>query len=169
MNAAWVEKRLLKTPGIDDLGARLGELGAHDHRQQAADQEEDERDADVLDADHLVIGVELEVVLPALGAVLGVVVGDRRRAGGPAEPVVEAAEADQVADRAGDRRHDDVRVAGLLGLEDLEAADRAQRDDEAEAERGPDQHPQQGPRLPGLFSATGTSSEPPDHSVIWSL
>jgi hypothetical protein len=41
----------------------------------AAHEEEEEGGADVLDADHLVIGVEAEVVAPALGAVLGVVVG----------------------------------------------------------------------------------------------
>ncbi len=101
-------------------------------------EEEEEGDADVLDADHLVIGVELEVVLPAVGAVAGVVVGDRRLAGRPAEPVVEGAEADQPAERGRDRGDDDVRVAGLLGLEDLEAADRAQADDEAEAEEPAD-------------------------------
>ena len=85
--------------GVDDLGARLGELGPDQHRHQAADEEEEEGGADVLDADHLVIGVEAEVVLPALGAVLGVVLGDRRHAGRPAQPVVEAAEAEQEAER----------------------------------------------------------------------
>ena len=84
---------------VDDLGARLGELGADQHRHQAAHEEEEEGGADVLDADHLVIGVEVEVVLPALGAVLGVVVGDRRHAGRPAQPVVEAAEAGEEAER----------------------------------------------------------------------
>ena len=69
--------------------------------------------------------LKLEVVLPALGAVLGVVVGDRRRAGGPAEPVVEAAEAGEEAERSGDQRHDDVRVAGLFGL--VDAAGRRSR------------------------------------------
>ena len=53
-----------------------GQLGPDQHGQQAADEDEEERDADVLDADHLVVGVELEVVLPAGGAVVGVVISD---------------------------------------------------------------------------------------------
>ena len=68
MNAAWVEKSAVEDARIDDLGAGLGELGAHDHRQQAAEQEEEEGRDDVLDPDHLVIGVELEVVPPASSA-----------------------------------------------------------------------------------------------------
>ena len=124
---------------VDDLGAGLGELGAHHHRDRAADEEEEEAGDDVLDPDHLVIGVELEVVAPAVRAVLGVVVGHGRGARGPAEPVVEAAEADQVAERRGDRGHDDVRIVGRVGLEDREAGDRAQGDHEPEAERAADQ------------------------------
>ena len=138
ISAAWVEKSPLKTPGSTIWVPGLGELGADQHRDQAADEEEEEGGDDVLDPDHLVIGVELEVVAPDCRAVLGVVLGDRRRAGGPAEPVVEGAEADQEAERAGDRRDDQVRVAGRLGLEDLEAGDRAQGDDQAEAERRAD-------------------------------
>ena len=55
---------------------------------------------EVLDADHLVVGVDLEVVLPRVGAVVGVVVRDRRPARDPVEPVVERPEAEQEADRA---------------------------------------------------------------------
>ena len=51
---------------VDDLHARLGELGAEEHRHQAAEREEEERRDEVLDADHLVVGVDLEVVLPGL-------------------------------------------------------------------------------------------------------
>ena len=120
---------------FDDLGAGLGELGPDQHRHQAAEEEEDEGGDDVLDTDHLVVGVEFEVVLPALGAVLGVVVGNRRQAGGPAQPVVEAAEAGEEAERSGDRGHDYVRVAGLFGLVQRQVGDRPQGDDEAEAER----------------------------------
>ena len=59
--------------------------------------------------------------------------------GGPAEPVVEGTEADEPAERHRDRGDDDVRVASLLGLENLEAADCAQANDKAEAERRADQ------------------------------
>ena len=55
--------------------------------KQAADEEEDERRRDVLDADHLVVGVELEVVAPRVRAVLRVVLRPRRRADHPPEPV----------------------------------------------------------------------------------
>ena len=62
--------------------------------------EEDERRREVLDADHLVVGVDLEVVLPGVGAVAGVVLGPGRAPRDPVEPVVERAEAEQEADRA---------------------------------------------------------------------
>ncbi len=119
---------------VDDLGARLRQLGPDQHRHQAADEEEEEGSDDVLDTDHLVVGVEFEVVLPALGAVLGVIVGDRRHSSGPAQPVVEAAEARQEAEWSGDRGHDHVRVAGLFGLVEGQAGDRPQGDHESEAE-----------------------------------
>ena len=64
---------------VDDLRAGLGELGADQHRDQPTAEEEEEGRDDVLDPDHLVIGVELEVVPPRLGPVLGVVLGPRRR------------------------------------------------------------------------------------------
>ena len=51
---------------VHELHPRLGELGAEEHRHQAADDEEDERRHEVLDADHLVVGVDLEVVLPVV-------------------------------------------------------------------------------------------------------
>ena len=47
--------------------------------------------------------------------------------------------------------HDQVRVAGLLGLEDLEPGDRAQRDDEAEAEARAEQEAD-ARRAPALVS-----------------
>ena len=50
---------------VHELAARRGQLGADHHRQQAADEHEEERRDDVLDADHLVIGVDPEVVAPA--------------------------------------------------------------------------------------------------------
>ena len=50
------------------LQARRRQLGAHALGQHAADDEEDERRHQVLDADHLVVGVDLEVVLPRVRA-----------------------------------------------------------------------------------------------------
>ena len=90
---------------VHELRARLRQLGAHDHRHQPAEDEEEEGGDDVLDPDHLVIGVHPEVVLPGVGAVARVVLGDRGSAGGPAEPVVEAADADDEGERHGDQRH----------------------------------------------------------------
>src|SRR5438094_357863 len=80
-------------------GAR--ELGAEQHREQAADAEEEDRRDDVLDADHLVVGVDAEVVAPALRAVTGVVLGQRRAAERIASPVVEAADPDEEPERCG--------------------------------------------------------------------
>jgi len=63
---------------VEVLVARLSELGAEEHREQAADAEEDDRRDDVLDPDHLVVGVDPEVVAPRLRAVTRVVVLDCR-------------------------------------------------------------------------------------------
>ena len=41
------------------------QLGAHEHRHKAGGDEEEDRRDDVLDADHLVVGVDPEVVAPA--------------------------------------------------------------------------------------------------------
>ena len=90
--------------GVHELLARRRQLGAHHHRQQAADEHEEERRDDVLDADHLVIGVDLEVVAPGVRAVPRVVLGARRAAGRPVEPVVERPEADKEEQRRGDQR-----------------------------------------------------------------
>jgi hypothetical protein len=92
--------------GVHELHAGLRELGADDHREQAADEQEEERGHDVLDADDLVVRVDLEVVLPRPGAVARVVVGDRRLARRPAEPVVEPADTDQRSKRRRDQRDD---------------------------------------------------------------
>jgi hypothetical protein len=142
---------------IDELRARLGELGADQHRQQPADEEEEEGDADVLDPDHLVIGVEVQVIPPRIGAVVAVVVGDGRGAGRPAQPVVAAADPEQEADRGRDRRDDDVRVAGLLGLDQVEAADRAQGDDEPEAEQPAGQRAEEGAAPSGAAPAVAVA------------
>ncbi|MEY3186691.1 MAG: hypothetical protein RL675_515, partial [Bacteroidota bacterium] len=51
---------------IHQIGWWCDQLTAHDHRQQAADQQKEERRDDVLDADHLGIGVEAEEALPVV-------------------------------------------------------------------------------------------------------
>ena len=69
ISEAWTEKSPLKVFGVDDLLARLRQLGPHHLRERAADEQEEERGDRVLDPDHLVVGVDAEVVLPAAGAV----------------------------------------------------------------------------------------------------
>ena len=115
------------------LHARLRELGAEHERQEPAEDEEGEGRADVLDPDHLVIGVDAEVVLPALGAVAGVVLGLRRLADGVAEPVVEPADAGEEPERDRDEadRRDHRPVPDRVPA--LERADR-DHDQRAEAE-----------------------------------
>ena len=135
--------------GLDDLGPGLRQLGAHDHRHRPADEEEDEGGADVLDPDHLVIGVELEVVLPRVRAVILVL--ELRRVGGPAdrpaEPVVEGAEPGEEADRGEDRGNDHLGVARLLGLEGRQPGKRPQQHHQPEAERPAEQRAR-APRAP---------------------
>ena len=53
--------------GGEELHAGLGQLRADQHRQQAADEQEEERGDRVLDPDDLVVGVDAEVVAPACG------------------------------------------------------------------------------------------------------
>ena len=80
------------------LVARRRELRAEGLGEHAADQEEHERRDQVLDPDHLVVRVDLEVVAPAVGAVVGVPLG-QLRADDVLRPVVEAADAGDEAER----------------------------------------------------------------------
>ena len=82
------------------------ELGAEDHRQQPAREEEEDRRHDVLDPDHLVVGVDPEVVLPAARAVARVVLGPSRIAERVVGPVVEGADAGEEAERGRDQARD---------------------------------------------------------------
>src|SRR5437763_795985 len=68
----------------------------------AAHGEEEERGDEVLDPDHLVVGVDAEVVLPARGAVTRVVLGPGRASGDVVQPVVERPDAGEESDRGGD-------------------------------------------------------------------
>ena len=125
---------------IHELAARLRELRADEHRHQAADEEEEERRADVLHADHLVVGVDLEVVLPAVRAVVLVVVDDLAAAR-PGEPVVEAADAGQEPERHHQQRDLEHAVAVVDGLA---AEDRADAGEEAGRERDPERRVERG-------------------------
>jgi hypothetical protein len=69
------------------------------------------------------------------------VLGERRGAGGPAEPVVERAEPDQEAERRGDQADGGDRVAVDQRLVVVQGA---QEDVEAEADRDADQDPERG-------------------------
>ena len=80
ISAAWFEIEDVERLRVEVLVARLRELGAEEHREEAADAEEDDRRDEVLDADHLVVGVDAEVVAPRARAVAGVVLGARRPA-----------------------------------------------------------------------------------------
>ena len=100
ISAACSETSPLKVCVSTYCMSGLRELGAEDHRHEPADDEEEERRHEVLDADHLVVGVDAEVVAPAVGAVARVVLGPRRPAGDVVEPVVEGADAGEEADRA---------------------------------------------------------------------
>ena len=68
----WVSKNCM--PG-------LRQLGADEHREHPAGQEEEDRGGEVLDPDHLVVGVDAEVVAPAVRAVARS--GPRARSGAP--------------------------------------------------------------------------------------
>ena len=92
---------------VDELHAGLGELGPEEHRHEPADDEEHERRREILDADHLVIGVDPEIVLPGMRAVTGMILGESRPPRDPVEPVVEGADAEQKADRPENERADE--------------------------------------------------------------
>jgi hypothetical protein len=89
-----------------------------------------------------VVGVDAEVVAPRVGAVAGVVLGLGRRAGRPAEPVVERPQPDQEAERGGDQAD---RGDGLAVDQRLVFVERADQDVQAEAERDPDEETERGP------------------------
>ena len=107
---AWTLNRPLNVFASTNWRPGARELGAHQHRDQAADEQEHERVDRVLDPDHLVIGVDPEVVLPRVRAVQRVVLGPRRLARRPVEPVVERAQTDQEEERRREHRDQQDRV-----------------------------------------------------------
>ena len=124
---------------VEELVARLCELGAEEHREHAAGAEEEDRRDEVLDTDHLVVGVDAEVVLPRARTVTGVILGPRRATTHVVQPVVEPADAGEEAERDGHELDgDDVRA--LPGRVPREQ--RAQPDDDGQAEAEADRrHP----------------------------
>ena len=73
---AWTETKPLNVCGSMNWSpGRASSARKSIASRPAIDEEEDRRD-EVLDADHLVVGVDLEVVAPAVGAVARVVVRD---------------------------------------------------------------------------------------------
>ena len=87
---------------------------------------------EVLDSDHLVIGVDAEVVLPRARAVAGVVLGPRRTADRVVGPVVERADAGEEAER---RTHEQRHERDDRHVDDrMPAAPPAEDHDQAEAE-----------------------------------
>jgi hypothetical protein len=78
---------------VEELHPGPRQLGAHEQREHAAGEEEEDRRDEVLDPDHLVIGVHAEVVLPRVRAVPGVILGLRRLSERVVRPVVERADA----------------------------------------------------------------------------
>ena len=142
------QRRVVRDQGVERLRvevlvARLRELRAEEHREEAADAEEDDRRDEVLDADHLVVGVDAEVVAPGAGAVAGVVVDPRRPAARVVGPVVEAADPGEEAER---RRHEldrDEHRALPDGIPAGEPADEhGQPEPEPEEERRHPEHAQ---------------------------
>ena len=107
ISAAWTENSPLKVWLSTNCMPGWASSARMIIASRPADQEEEERGDHVLDADHLVIGVDAEVVLPAARAVAGVVLRLRRLAEHVVHPVVEAAESrrgSREARRSGSRR-----------------------------------------------------------------
>ena len=124
----------------DRLHTGLGQLGAEHLGKQTTDEIHDEREDDVLDADHLVIGVELEVVPPRLRAVLRVVVRIELPTGDPGPPVIHTADADDEADAAEDVGDGQERVLlhHRVHVEDRATRERHKHRKRGEQRRGPE-------------------------------
>ena len=103
--------------GADERGHGVQQLGADQHRVEAADEEEDADPDQVLDADDLVVGAQAEVAPDPLALLLA----QRRRPSEQArDRVVGEAEADQEADHAEDvaeQQRDVVLVGRALVFE----------------------------------------------------
>ena len=110
-SVACTENTPLNCSGVRNCIPGLASWARISIASRPPDEQEEERGDRVLDADHLVVGVDAEVVAPAVRAVSGVVLGARGPAGGPVEPVIEGAEADQEEQRHRDQRDDRDRVA----------------------------------------------------------
>ena len=94
------------------------QLGADQHRVQAADEEEEPDAREVLDADDLVVGAEAEVARPAAGLLLA---QRRRVAAQPRDRVVEEAEPGEEPDDAAEVGEEDGQLVLVGVAEVLEA------------------------------------------------
>ena len=113
---------------------------------QAADDEEEERRHEVLDADHLVVGVDLEVVAPAVRAVARVVVHARRAARDVVEPVVEGSDSGEEPDRRRRQEGDDGDHRPVPGR--VVVPEPAEEDDDPGADRPEERRHPGGPEEP---------------------
>ena len=106
--------------------------------------------AEVLDADHLVVGVDAEVVLPARRAVGRVILRSRLAAERVVDPVVERAETCEEAERhrGQERDNDD----DLPLPERMPARVRAEADDDARPDRPEQRHHPRARIQPGAVS-----------------
>jgi len=140
--------------GLEHLmDAGLRQLRADEQREQAAGEEEEDGRDEVLDADHLVVGVDAEVVAPAVRAVARVVLRAGRVAERVVRPVVEGTDSAEEADRGGDERRDEDER--LRQDERVPAAAPAREDDEPEANAGEEQ------RHPGGAHEAGAEQKTP--------
>ncbi len=104
ISEAWTEMRPLYSCGSRYCAPGFASSARKIIAIRPPGEEEEDRRHEVLDSDHLVVGVDPEVVAPAAGAVAGVVLGLGRVAEAVLDPVVEGADAGQEADRSGDQR-----------------------------------------------------------------
>ena len=102
ISAAWFETSTLNVCGLKYWSPGWASSARKSIASRPPMTEEDDRRDDVLDPDHLVVGVDAEVVAPRPRAVPRVILGARRPARGVVGPVVEAAEAGEEAERGRD-------------------------------------------------------------------
>ena len=137
---------------VEELNPRPRELRAYQHCEQPAGEEEEDRRREILDADHLVVGVDAEVVLPRARAVAGVVLGPRRLSERVVRPVVEGADAGEEPDRCCDEERDED--------DGLPVPDRLPVAPPAEDEHDPEPDRREEDRHPGCANPARAEEEP---------
>ena len=114
---------------------RGDQLGPDQHRQGPAHEEQDHHEDEVLRADDLVVGAELEVALPALAHASGVelVFSVLVLAGDPAEDGIEGADPDVEADDPGSQGHGHDHVRAPVGALQCGVADQPAEEPDEDA------------------------------------